>query len=61
LKNKIKKIVTSSAIAPFGVIANTERKIGANVDSNEKLRLFLYFNFSLLIAATFKILEYMEV
>jgi hypothetical protein len=61
LKNKIKKIVTSSAIAPLGVIANTERKSGANVDSNEKLRLFLYFNFSLLIAATFKILEYMEV
>jgi len=37
LKNKIEIIVRSSAIVPFGIIANTERKSGANTDSNEKL------------------------
>jgi hypothetical protein len=55
LKNKIKKIVTSSAIAPFGVITNTERKIGANADSNEKLHSFciLIFPYSLRIPLKF--------
>jgi hypothetical protein len=37
LKNKIEMIVRSSAIVPFGIISNTERKSGANADSNEKL------------------------